>query len=292
MKKITAISVVSLLLLASCGGKGKDAASMDYGLEEANEVISYYNTSIDITKKMVDMGEISKIIDYMQKNGKTLVAPVVIRTPVSATDTTALLNPGDCFPSSAADSLKMYYRRFFDVSKRLYANYDTYRDYIKAEDYKDDNYAKGNEICKEEKELAEQIPGLRSQIYALLTPYADKAEEATLMDNPLKDHILAGKALIFEIEKTLELYSPKAKKEDLQAAYDAVNAKKEAASKLEKKADFQSEMSNYDNLLKYVDKFLGELRKQLRDGKFTEDGYNDLVSEYNDVISRYNSFIN
>ena len=29
MKKITAISVVSLLLLASCGGKGKDAASMD-----------------------------------------------------------------------------------------------------------------------------------------------------------------------------------------------------------------------------------------------------------------------
>ena len=43
MKKITAISVVSLLLLASCGGKGKDAASMDYGLEEANEVISYYN---------------------------------------------------------------------------------------------------------------------------------------------------------------------------------------------------------------------------------------------------------
>ena len=51
MKKITAISVVSLLLLASCGGKGKDAASMDYGLEEANEVISYYNTSIDIMTK-------------------------------------------------------------------------------------------------------------------------------------------------------------------------------------------------------------------------------------------------
>ena len=74
MKKITAISVVSLLLLASCGGKGKDAASMDYGLEEANEVISYYNTSIDITKKMVDMGEISKIIDYMQKNGNSCSA--------------------------------------------------------------------------------------------------------------------------------------------------------------------------------------------------------------------------
>ena len=110
MKKITAISVVSLLLLASCGGKGKDAASMDYGLEEANEVISYYNTSIDITKKMVDMGEISKIIDYMQKNGKTLVAPVVIRTPVSATDTTALLNPGDCFPPSAADVLPSFLR--------------------------------------------------------------------------------------------------------------------------------------------------------------------------------------
>ncbi len=40
------------------------------------------------------------------------------------------------------------------------------------------------------------------------------------MDNPMKDHILAGKALIFEIEKTLELYSPEAKKEDLQAAYN------------------------------------------------------------------------
>lgn len=90
----------------------------------------------------------------------------------------------------------------------------------------------------------------------------------------------------------MELYSPEAKKEDLQAAYDAVNAKKEAASKLEKKADFRVRCRTTIILLKYVDKFLGELRKQLRDGKFTEDGYNDLVSEYNDVISRYNSFIN
>lgn len=48
MKKITAISVVSLLLLASCGGKGKDAASMDYGLEEANEVISLWGTERNV----------------------------------------------------------------------------------------------------------------------------------------------------------------------------------------------------------------------------------------------------
>lgn len=72
MKKITAISVVSLLLLASCGGKGKDAASMDYGLEEANEVISYYNTSIDITKKMVDMGEISRLSIICRKTVRLL----------------------------------------------------------------------------------------------------------------------------------------------------------------------------------------------------------------------------
>ena len=102
MKKITAISVVSLLLLASCGGKGKDAASMDYGLEEANEVISYYNTSIDITKKMVDMGEISKIIDYMQKNGKTLVAPVVIHRGQQSVC--------DCFTDNGPESYRQIKR--------------------------------------------------------------------------------------------------------------------------------------------------------------------------------------
>lgn len=170
MKKITAISVVSLLLLASCGGKGKDAASMDYGLEEANEVISYYNTSIDITKKMVDMGEISKIIDYMQKNGKTLVAPVVIRTPVSATDTTALLNPGDCFPSSAADSLKMYYRRFFDVSKRLYANYDAYRAYSRPKTIRTTTMPKVMKSVRKRKSWQNRFPDFVPKSMPCLLP--------------------------------------------------------------------------------------------------------------------------
>ena len=292
MKTLTVFSLAGLFLLTSCGSKGKDAASMNYDMDEANEVITYYNTSLDVIKKQVDMKDVAEMLGYMEKDGKTRIAPVITRRVVMDKDTTDLLHPGDCFPAAAADSLNRLFQSFLDVTNRLYANYDAYRQYIKSEDYKDDNYARAHEIYAEQQKLAEQVPGLRSELYALLTPYADMAEAATLKDNPLKDHILTGKAIISHMEQVLSLYSETVTKEELQPLYDAIDSDVATAAKLEKKTDFSSEMLSFENMLGRVDKFQGEFRKQLRDGKFTEDGYNSLLSEYNSVISGYNSFVN
>lgn len=51
-------------------------------------------------------------------------------------------------------------------------------------------------------------------------------------------------------------------------------------------------MMSYEDMTNDTDKFLGEFRKQLRDGKFTESGYKELLYNYNHVIDDYNRFIN
>lgn len=73
MKILVSLSVAGLLLLASCGGKGKDAASMSYSQEDANEVIAYYNITVDLMKKLVTTDDISKTLAYMKKTVRVLL---------------------------------------------------------------------------------------------------------------------------------------------------------------------------------------------------------------------------
>lgn len=116
MKILVSLSVAGLLLLASCGGKGKDAASMSYSQEDANEVIAYYNITVDLMKKLVTTDDISKTLAYMKKDGKGFViAPIVNRSYFQGKDTTALLNPGDCFPDVVRDSLKALCLAYVDA---------------------------------------------------------------------------------------------------------------------------------------------------------------------------------
>ena len=94
------------------------------------------------------------------------------------------------------------------------------------------------------------------------------------------------------LEAVLEGYDSDVAKEQMQSLYDAVNTQKEAASKIEKLKEYSSEMMSYEDMVNDTVKFLGELRKHLRDGKFTESGYKELLYNYNHVIDDYNRFVN
>lgn len=289
MNKLLTFSMVALLM-SSCGSKPKDAASADYSVEAANSVILYYNTAISATKKLAEERNFDNILEYMQKNGRK-IAPTANRF-ILERDTAGFTNPSGQFPDEVRDSLKVYAKQYVDGTAKFYANYETYRNYIKAEDYKDDNYAKGKEILAEEEELAALFPILRSKIFKLITPYADKAEEVILVGNPLKDHIMAGKALLSSAEEVLNTYDPSAKTEAMQKLYDTIQKNYDAATALQDVADQSSAMKSFKDLLNYTEKFQGELRKQLRSGKFNEDGYDDLSTQYSMMISRYNGFVN
>lgn len=289
MKKLLTFSMVALLM-SSCGSKPKDAASADYGVEEANSVIKYYNTVISATKKLVEERSFDDILEYMQVNGRKL-SPVVTRF-VMERDTAGFTKPSGQFPDEVRDSLKVYTKQYVDAAEKFYANYETYKNYIKAEDFKDDNYAKGKEILAEEEKLAVLFPELRTKIFDLITPYADKAEEVILVGNPLKDHIMAGKALLSSAEEVLNIYDPAAKTEAMQKLYDTIQKNYDAAKALQDVANQSSAMRSFKELLDYTEKFQGDLRKQLRSGKFNEDGYDDLSTQYSMMISRYNGFVN
>ena len=291
MKKVLTFTV-AVLLMSACGTKSKNAASTTYNLEDANKVIEYYNTAISATKNMLKESDAERVIEYMRNKGKRIGgAPATFRVIVKS-DTTGFRTPSSAFPDEVRDSVRLYACQYMDLANEFYENYNEYKKYIAAEDYKDDNHAKGDEFLAKEEKLVAQLPELRSKIFKLITPFADKAEEATLTDNPLKDHIMAGKGLLSAIENTLQIYDPEMKAEDLQKSYNEIQKLSEAAQALTEVADQKNAMNDFKNFLETIEKFQGELRKQLRNGKFNERGYEHLEINYTDVVRNYNNFVN
>ena len=65
-------ALVSAFLLASCSGgsKSKAPVASTADIENATEVIKYYNTSLGVLKDMVKEKDVNAVLDYMEQKGK------------------------------------------------------------------------------------------------------------------------------------------------------------------------------------------------------------------------------
>ncbi len=65
-------ALVSAFLLASCSGGDKSKAPVvsTADIENAAEVIKYYNTSLGVLKDMVKEKDVNAVLDYMEQKGK------------------------------------------------------------------------------------------------------------------------------------------------------------------------------------------------------------------------------
>lgn len=104
------------LSMSSCSGGSKSSHVMDsssMSVENANEVMKYYDTSLKILKDLVNENEIKAVLGYLDQKMPVDSLPVVSQPVVSVQDTVFVSNPGNYFNENDRQNLKENYGRLF-----------------------------------------------------------------------------------------------------------------------------------------------------------------------------------
>ena len=177
------------LSISSCSGGSKSSHVMDsssMNVENANEVMKYYDTSLKILKDLVNENEIKAVLGYLDQKMPVDSLPVVSQPVVSVQDTVFVSNPGNYFSENDRQNLKENYGRLFRSISAFYENYKTYRLYMQDQSYKKDNNALADKIRKEELLLSIALSEYKQVIFDILTPIV---EGAKITLTPIKGNV-------------------------------------------------------------------------------------------------------
>ena len=167
------------LSMSSCSGGSKSSHVMDsssMSVENANEVMKYYDTSLKILKDLVNENEIKAVLGYLDQKMPVDSLPVVSQPVVSVQDTVFVSNPGNYFNENDRQNLKENYGRLFRSISAFYENYKTYRLYMQDQSYKKDNNALADKIRKEELLLSIALSEYKQVIFDILTQMVEGAK--------------------------------------------------------------------------------------------------------------------
>ena len=167
------------LSISSCSGGSKSShvmVSSSMSVENANEVMMYYDTSLKILKDLVNENEIKAVLGYLDQKMPVDSLPVVSQPVVSVQDTVFVSNPGNYFSENDRQNLKENYGRLFRSISAFYENYKTYRVYMQDQSYKKDNNALADKIRKEELLLSIALSEYKQVIFDILTPMVEGAK--------------------------------------------------------------------------------------------------------------------
>lgn len=177
------------LSISSCSRGSKSSHVMDsssMSVENANEVMKYYDTSLKILKDLVNENEIKAVLGYLDQKMPVDSLPVVSQPVVSVQDTVFVSNPGNYFSENDCQNLKENYGRLFRSISAFYENYKTYRLYMQDQSYKKDNNALADKIRKEELLLSIALSEYKQVIFDILTPIV---EGAKITLTPIKGNV-------------------------------------------------------------------------------------------------------
>lgn len=167
------------LSVSSCSGSPKSSQTVDsssMSVENANEVMRYYDTSLKVLKGLVNENEIKTVLGYLDQKTVPDSLPILSQPTISVQDTLLVSNPGDYFNAEDRQNLKENYGRMFRSISAFYENYKTYRLYMQEKAYNKDNYALADKIRKEELLLSIALSEYRQVIFDILTPVVEGAK--------------------------------------------------------------------------------------------------------------------
>lgn len=276
------------LVMTACGGSGNSKMSDD----QANQIIEYYNLAIEAFREGYTPNQISEVVDFMNAKANRFAFKPIMSIADTYDDSAKLVAPGKLFGEQAGDSLTMLFRQYYAASKTIEENLEAFDAYKKAEDYKDDNWAKALELTQGVEAAAAVIEQVKPQIYAIITPAADAAETYFLADNPLKEYIILSKKMFAQMEDVLgTVADDKVDEQLLDTQYTELEQMVKTGRELPAVEGMEIQMTWYGKFLDEVDAFLGEVRKTKRNGKYTQSELEDLNDEYGDAVTMYNHFV-
>lgn len=276
-------ALVSAFLLASCSGgsKSKAPVASTADIENATEVIKYYNTSLGVLKDMVKEKDVNAVLDYMEQKGKVPALTAIAPPAVVAKDSATVMNPGDYFNRETRQNLVQNYAGLFKARAEFYANFDTYLSYLKKKDV-----TKAKQLLDANYQLSTQMSEYKQNVFDILSPFTEQAEQVLLADSPLKEQIMTVRKMSATMQSILNLYARKHMMDgpriDLKVA--ELTKQLDAAKKLPAVNGHESEMKSYQTFLSQVEIFIKQVQKAREKGEYSDADYDMLTSAYETSI--------
>ena len=273
-------ALVGALLLVSCSGGNKKQAASSVASEEldnASKVINYYHTSLIVLRHVANAKDINAVLGYMEQKGKVPTVLAIAPPAVSEKDTFALMNPGSCFNEATRQNLKQSYVGLFNAQTKFYANFDRYLSYLKAKDY-----SKADKLLDVNYQLSKEMAEYKQNVFDILSPFTEQAEQVVLADNPLKDQIMAVRKMSSTMQSIINLYARRPVFEGARIDYKLIELKDqlEAAKKLPAITGDESAMKSYQAFLDQVEIFISKVQKVSEKAEYTDADYEMLTSAY------------
>lgn len=271
-------TLISAFLLVSCFGSGKSNAvsESEANLKNANDVIDYYDISLRVLKKLVWEREVNAVLGYLEVKGKIPESPVIEPLMISVKDSVEIMNPGTCFDENTRQSLVDNYAGLFNSRTQFYKNYDAYKAYLKAKDY-----ANGDKILELNYQLSIDMSEYKQNIFDILSPVVEQAEQVVLAGNPLKEQIMAVRQISVTMQSVMNAYAQKhvsASRMDKEII--KLGKQLEAAKKIPVLTGHDNEMKSFQDFLSKVETFLKEIQKASQNGEYSESEYESLIDLY------------
>ena len=272
-------ALVCTFLLSSCAGSNKKQAEPVSAaeLENAGQVMRYFNLSLHVLKDMVNEKDINAVLGYMEQEGKAPAVSPIAPPPVSAKDTAELMNPDMYFEIQVSQYLKDNYANLFQARQQFFANFDSYLTAVKAK-----NKSKIGELLNANYDLSVQMSEYKMNILDVLSPVVVEAEHVLLKDNPLKEQMIAVRKISTTMQSVLNLYARNHVADGIRLDLKMEELSKEvaAAEKIPAVTGYDKEMKSFKEFLSSAQAFMNDVQKVRAKGAYNEADYDMLVNEY------------
>jgi len=310
MKKIIIPVISAAFMIAGCkGGATKDAdGKIGVSSEaDANNIIGYTNDALEVLKSYNNFaGDKVKYYDELEKawsqkesyNGFDGIDN--LWTVKKEAD-----HVFNSIPDALGDEKKFFtdsIGKYRSLYRQFSSQDSTLELYIKAEDFKDDNYSKGKDLINKQFEIYPQLVSLRESIDAKIETVADAAEEVALKNSPIKDEYKFAKTDLATFKKVANMIVDNEKYTDadlasIDSAYNSLAASIAKNAAVDKtNLTKESKLDSYNDLYKKLNEQSLILKSVIRDiketKKLTDSDNTTVTNAYNSAISSYNSWVN
>ncbi len=309
MKKILLLAL-SVAALTACGGGGNKASGdkaekvTDKQREQASQIISYTNDIIDYLNETGSWmrsndSRLEELVETGSGGRWSNIMPFIPNPSVDHKDK-GLDTPPSAMEKEDQTYFKETIAEYRKTFKQMQEDGQTLFKYIRNQDYKDDDYAKGKELSDKILAAQEYVTDTKKAMYDKIDEVTYEAEYIILSDHPLRDPIFTMKDEMVNFENlysTFVLYNDKETTvEQVDSAYQAIFANVEKNKALY--AEILEEngvKSDYDDFYESCDDALDTYRFSFRtyvkqNREIPESEIRTFTSNYNHIIGAYNSF--
>ncbi len=314
MKKITLLSFFCFLLFISCKidkDKWKEnLESVSSGGSDAAEIVAYNNALIKLSDAQHsyiqslnrNLNQIANKLQDPDDRYSFLSLTPLIYTNLQSYNDPDPEKPGNAFESEDKEFFEKNIRSLNELFGSIQNDYSKLDEYIKAEDYKDDQGKAGNEMIKQIDELIEKYYDTNQMITDKIVLLSDKAEREVLKTHPFKDHIFAMKDasdavadfVTFAYENPENYGSNESKFKEFYGKIEAFNTQRETLAAPQNSA-YPGKEIYFTQYNQAVNNFLIEARKIMREasssGNLTQNDLENLAREEEYIRTAYNNFV-